>query len=111
MERLLLEDGAATLTRFSVESIAMSRKHFPETPMRWFVCGGGRHNVTLMTELRDLLGVTVEPIEAIGWDGDAIEAQAFAFLACRTLRGMPISFPETTGVSEPQIGGILYEAA
>ena len=111
VEPLLLEDGAATLTRFSVESIAMSRMHFPENPKRWYVCGGGRHNVALMTELRDLLGVTVEPIEAIGWDGDAIEAQAFAFLACRTLRGMPISFPETTGVASPQVGGILYKAA
>ncbi len=111
VELLLPANGAATLTQFSVESIAMSRMHFPENPQRWFVCGGGRHNVALMTGLRDLLGVTVEPIEAVGWDGDAIEAQAFAFLACRTLRGMPISFPETTGVSSPQVGGIVHKAA
>jgi len=111
VEPLLVEDGAATLTQFSVESIAMSCQHLPEQPQRWIVCGGGRRNPVLMAGLRDALGVPVEPMEAVGWDGDAIEAQAFAFLACRTLKGMPISFPETTGVSEPQVGGVLFKAA
>ncbi len=111
VEPMLVEDGAATLTQFSVESIAISRRHFPEQPKRWIVCGGGRRNPALMAGLRNALGVAVEPIESAGWDGDAIEAQAFAYLACRTLKGMPIRFPETTGVLEPQIGGVLFRAA
>ena len=90
---MLVEDGAATLTQFSVESIAISRRHFPEQPKRWIVCGGGRRNPALMAGLRNVLGVAVEPIEwLMGWRRD--RRQAFAYLACRTLKGMPISFPK-----------------
>jgi anhydro-N-acetylmuramic acid kinase len=73
--------------------------------MRWLVTGGGRDNPTIMAALRARLGVPVEPVEAVGWDGDALEAQCFAFLAARAERGLPLSFPGTTGVAAPTRGG------
>jgi anhydro-N-acetylmuramic acid kinase len=51
----------------------------------------------------------VRAIEAIGWNGDAIEAQAFAYMAVRSRNGLPISFPETSGVPEPMTGGRLHK--
>jgi anhydro-N-acetylmuramic acid kinase len=101
-------DGAATLTAITAASIAAGVAHLPAVPKRWLVCGGGRHNPVLMEALRARLGVAVDPIEAIGWDGDLIEAQAFAFMAVRSLRGLPISFPGTTGVKQPMTGGRLH---
>jgi anhydro-N-acetylmuramic acid kinase len=101
-------DGAATLLQFSARTIAGAVKFLPEEPRAWYACGGGRHNVALMRAIADLLpGVPVKPLEALGFDGDATEAQAFAFLAVRTAEGMPISFPMTTGVRAPLPGGIL----
>jgi anhydro-N-acetylmuramic acid kinase len=100
-------DGAATLTAITVASIAASVAQLPQPPKRWLVCGGGRHNPVLMSALRARLG-TVDPIEAIGWDGDLIEAQAFAFMAVRALNGLPLSFPGTTGVKRPTPGGIVH---
>ncbi len=103
-----VEDGAATLTAFTARSIATAREQFPEPPREWIVCGGGRHNVTLMRELRaTLTGVNVIVAEDAGWRGDFIEAEAFAFLAVRSLRGLPISFPSTTGAPRPMTGGVL----
>ena len=72
------------------------------------VTGGGRRNPSIMAALRASLGAPVEPVEAVGWDGDALEAQAFAFLAARSLRGLPLSFPQTTGVAGPMTGGVLH---
>lgn len=105
---LLVEDGAATLTRFTAAAVAAACGYLPEPPLRWIVSGGGRRNPALMADLRALLGAPVEPIEAVGWDGDALEAQAFAFLAVRRLRDLPASFPETTGVGRPTTGGVLH---
>jgi anhydro-N-acetylmuramic acid kinase len=105
-----LEDGAATLAAFTVRAVARGCAHLPVLPKRWLVTGGGRHNVTLMRMLAHALAVPVEPIEAIGADGDALEAQAFAFLAVRTLRGLPISFSATTGAPRPLCGGRLVPA-
>lgn len=105
------EDGAATLARFTCESIASNLKHLPDAPNRILVTGGGRNNPTLMAGLSELTGVAVDPVEAVGWDGDAIEAQAFAFLAVRSLRGLPLSVPSTTGVPAPTTGGRLHHAA
>jgi anhydro-N-acetylmuramic acid kinase len=102
---LSAEDGAATLAAFTVETVA--RAAFPQAPRRWLVCGGGRHNPTLMAGLRARLGVPVEPVEAVGWDGDALEAQCFGFLAARVVAGLPLSFPGTTGVKQPTLGGVL----
>jgi anhydro-N-acetylmuramic acid kinase len=72
-------------------------------------CGGGRHNPTLMSELRSRAGVPVKSAEDVGWRGDSIEAEAFAYLAARTARGLPISFPGTTGVEGPMTGGLIVE--
>ncbi|MDO8608604.1 MAG: anhydro-N-acetylmuramic acid kinase [Phaeospirillum sp.] len=101
-------DGAATLTAFTAVAVARAARHFPAPVARWLVCGGGRHNPAIMAALRSELGGDVEPVEAVGWDGDAMEAQAFAFLAVRSSRGLPITFPETTGVQHPLTGGRLH---
>jgi anhydro-N-acetylmuramic acid kinase len=103
-------DGAATLTAFTTGAVHRASTHFPAAPRRWIVCGGGRHNPAILQGLRDLLGVPVDPAEAVGWDGDALEAQAFAYLAVRSRLGLPLSLPGTTGVSRPQPGGVLFQA-
>ncbi len=102
------EDGAATLTAFTAGAVAQARAFFPEEPRRWLVCGGGRLNRALMAALAGAVEGPVEAVESVGWDGDALEAQAFAFLAVRSLKGMPLSLPETTGVARPTTGGVLY---
>lgn len=105
---LSAEDGAATLTAFTARSIAAARDHFVQEPLHWIVCGGGRHNPMLMRELRTALsGATVITAEDAGWRGDFIEAESFAYLAVRSLRGLPFSFPTTTGVPRAMSGGVL----
>jgi anhydro-N-acetylmuramic acid kinase len=104
-------DAAATLVAFTVESVALAFAFGPPEGVRTLVvCGGGRHNRTLMAALRTRLGappldICVESAEAVGWRGDALEAEAFAFLAARVMRGLPLSFPGTTGVPRPTHGG------
>ncbi len=105
LEGLSLEDGAATLVAFTARSVARAAQHFPMPVERWLVCGGGRQNSHLMRRLRDALTVSVEPVEAAGWDGDALEAQAFAYLAVRSRQGLPLTFPATTGAPRPLTGG------
>ncbi len=105
------EDGAATLTAFTAAAVAAGAAHFPEPIRRCLVTGGGRHNATLMAMLADRLAAPVEPVEAVGWDGDALEAQAFAYLALRAVDGLPLSLPSTTGVKQPTSGGVLHRAA
>jgi len=107
-EGLSPADGAATLTAFTAASVGRALDWLPQPPKRWLVTGGGRHNPVLMAALRDLLKTSVEPVEAVGWDGDALEAQAFAFMAVRAKAGLPISFPGTTGVPQPLTGGKLH---
>ncbi|MEP4378902.1 MAG: anhydro-N-acetylmuramic acid kinase [Alphaproteobacteria bacterium] len=108
---LSVEDGAATLTAFTAEAVSRAVPHLPQQPVRWLVTGGGRKNPTLMDWLGKSLGVSVVPTEAAGIDGDAMEAQAFAYLAVRSLRGLPLSGPTTTGVAKPTTGGQLFRAA
>ena len=91
-------DGAATLTAFTAATVAQALSHVAERPARLLVTGGGRHNPTLMAMLGRRTGVPVAPVEAVGWNGDALEAEAFAYLAVRVLAGQPTSWPETTGV-------------
>jgi anhydro-N-acetylmuramic acid kinase len=106
-ENLSAADGAATLAAFTVRSVVEAGKFFPEQPLQWIVTGGGRHNKFLMQKLRRQIHVPVISIDDLELDGDAIEAEAFAYLAVRSVQGLPISFPSTTGVPEPMTGGKL----
>lgn len=110
-EGLSAADGAATLTAFTIAAVKLAERHLPEPPRRWLVCGGGRHNPRIMQGLQQVLAVAVEPVDACGWDGDALEAQAFAYLAVRSLNGLPLTWPATTGVARPQAGGKLCRPA
>ncbi|MBI4184684.1 MAG: anhydro-N-acetylmuramic acid kinase [Proteobacteria bacterium] len=103
-------DGAALLAAFTAEAVARGLAFLPSPPRRWLVAGGGRRNAALLAGLREALAAPVAPVEAVGWDGDALEAQCFAHLAVRALRGLPLSFPETTGAPRPMCGGRLYRA-
>lgn len=96
-------DGAALLVAFTAASIAAAP--MPAAPRRVLVAGGGRHNHAIMTALRQRFAMPVEPVEVVGWDGDALEAQCFAFLAVRVMRGLTLSLPGTTGVAAPTCGG------
>jgi len=111
VEALSDADGAATLAAFTVESVVAALRHVPGTPKRWLVTGGGRRNGHFMRHLAERLGVPVEPVEAVGWDGDFLEAQCFGYLAVRSHRGLPLSLPTTTGVPRPMPGGELFRAA
>jgi anhydro-N-acetylmuramic acid kinase len=106
---LSTEDAAATLTALASSCVYASQMHFPNDPFRWLICGGGRHNETLMNTLRRSLTASVEPVEDVGLDGDMLEAQAFAYLAVRVLRGLPTSSPTTTGCNAPTCGGIISD--
>jgi anhydro-N-acetylmuramic acid kinase len=110
-EELSLEDGAATLTEMTAAAAAAGIRHFPAPGREWLVSGGGRRNPALMEVLRRRLGVPVRPVEAVGWDGDALEAQAFAYLAVRSVRDLPLSLPSTTGVPQPMPGGRLFSGS
>ena len=109
LDPLTIEDAAATLTAFTAASVALSFEHAPEPPQSLIVTGGGRHNPVLMRMLRERAPVRVLSAEDAGWRGDSIEAEAFAYLAARTARGLPISFPGTTGVAAPMTGGRIVE--
>lgn len=97
--------GAATLTAFSAAAVGKGLDLLPRRPSKLVVCGGGRHNPAIMQMLQTRVGVEAVPAEAVGWRGDAIEAECFAFLAARVIRGLPISFPTTTGAPRPLQGG------
>ena len=110
VSRLSVEDGAATLVAFTAEAARRALAHVPAAPLRWLATGGGRRNPALMTELNERLGAPCDPVESVGWQGDALEAQAFGFLAVRSRRGLPLSLPRTTGVPHPVSGGVLHPA-
>jgi len=109
VEDLAPADGAATLTAFTAAAFARAREHFPHYVPMWIVCGGGRHNSFLMEQLRARLDGQVCKAEDAGWDGDALEAQGFAYLAVRSKIGLPLSLPTTTGVKEPVTGGRFHQ--
>ena len=106
-EDLPLADAVATLTAFTAEAVARAFSLLDTRPTSLIVTGGGRRNPALMEALSVRLSCTVTNVESVGWRGDALEAEAFAFLAARCLRGLPISFPGTTGVKAPMTGGRL----
>ncbi|WP_299692572.1 anhydro-N-acetylmuramic acid kinase [uncultured Tateyamaria sp.] len=100
-------DAAATLTAMCAAGVAQAMEHCPTLPTRMLVTGGGRHNPVLMEMLEVSLDCPVEPVEAVGLDGDMLEAQAFAYLAVRVARGLPTSCPGTTGVRAAVGGGVV----
>lgn len=102
-----LNDGAATLAAFCALAVKHTLEQLPDKPDQIIVCGGGRKNKTIMNMLRAEMGCPVKTAEDVGWRGDFIEAEAFAYLAVRSKLGLPISFPETTGVPRPMTGGRL----
>ncbi|MGH7190426.1 MAG: anhydro-N-acetylmuramic acid kinase [Acetobacteraceae bacterium] len=103
LDDLSAADGAATLAAFTARAVAIAP--LPAPPRRWLVAGGGRHNPAIMAALRAAITAPLAPVETVGWDGDALEAQCFGFLAARAQAGLPLSFPETTGVRAPLCGG------
>lgn len=105
VDGLNVADGAATLTALLAAAVDMGLARLPQRPTTLIVCGGGRRNVTIMNVLRERAKVIPLAAEDVGWRGDAIEAECFAYLAIRCLRGLPISFPLTTGVKLPMTGG------
>lgn len=111
LEGVPAADGAATLVAFTCETIARAKQFFSKAARRWLVTGGGRHNPTLMAVLENRLGMKPAPVEAVGWNGDALEAQAFAFLAVRSLLSLPLTYPGTTGVAAAVTGGRFFSHA
>ena len=107
---LSTEDAAATLMDFTAATVARAFALLPAEPQLMVVCGGGAHNPVLMDRLRTRLPCRVTDAAALGWSGDAIEAQAFAYLAVRSRLGLPITFPGTTGVASPLTGGVFHAA-
>jgi anhydro-N-acetylmuramic acid kinase len=108
VEGLSVADGAATLVAFTAGAIAVAATMLPIRAETWIVVGGGRLNHTLVGALQRELNCSVRVAEELGWAGDAIEAQAFAYLAVRALRQLPLSWPTTTGVREPVTGGVQH---
>jgi anhydro-N-acetylmuramic acid kinase len=110
LARLAPGDGAATLVGFTAATVGIAAAHFPVPVRRWLVTGGGRRNPVLMKALAAVLDAPIAAVEEAGWDGDALEAQAFAFLAVRALRGQPLSLPAVTGAREAVAGGRIDRA-
>jgi anhydro-N-acetylmuramic acid kinase len=105
-------DAAATLTALTAAAAARVVQHLPRPPQSWIVAGGGARNPTMMRMLAERLGpAVVETAETVRWSIDALEAQAFAFLAVRSLKGLPLTFPATTGAPAPLAGGVLARPA
>ena len=100
-------DGAATLVAFCAACVAAAARHFPAPPLQWLVAGGGRRNPAVMRALAAALAAPVRQVDVVGWNGDALEAQAFGVLAARVVHGLPLTFPGTTGAPAPLSGGRL----
>lgn len=103
-------DGAATLSALTVQAVGMIVPKLPRVPRAWIVAGGGARNRTLVKMLKARLApATVETADEVGWSVDALEAQAFAYLAVRAQNGLPLTFPSTTGVATPMPGGVIAQ--
>lgn len=105
--RLSPPDGARTLSEVTAKAIANAAQWFNQPPHEWVICGGGRRNKFLMQRIAANVEGIVTPAEAHHLNGDALEAEAFAYLAVRSVKGLPITFPQTTGVTTPMTGGVL----
>lgn len=109
-----VEDVARTLAHVTARSILAAADHLPQRPKTWIVCGGGRHHPVIMADLADLAagqGAMVASAEQAGFDGDAVEAEAFAYLAIRSMKSLPLTYPGTTGCAQPTPGGVLARSA
>ncbi|HEX2147522.1 MAG TPA: anhydro-N-acetylmuramic acid kinase, partial [Pseudorhizobium sp.] len=109
-----LADGARTLAFVAAASVLRASHHLPRQPALYIICGGGRLNGVLMGDLRRLAaerGARVISAEEAGSDGDAMEAEAWAYLAVRALKDLPLTFPQTTGVKWPVTGGVIARPA
>lgn len=107
---LSVADGAATLTAFTAATVAAALERLPVRPRRLLVAGGGRRNPTMLRMIEARTGLAPEPAETLGWNGDALEAEGFAYMAVRRLRQLPISFPGTTGAPRAMTGGMIRRA-
>ncbi|MDR3450166.1 MAG: anhydro-N-acetylmuramic acid kinase [Alphaproteobacteria bacterium] len=107
-EHLNAADGAATLTMITARGVAAALPFLPQMPEVIYVAGGGRHNTTLMRWIADVTALSVRSVDELGWSGDGLEAEAFAYLAVRSVLGEPLSLPLTTGVPRPMPGGKLH---
>ena len=107
VDGMTLENGAATLTEMTIQSIALAISQCPTPPKSIYISGGGRHNSTIISRLSDAIGITVKPSDTLGWNGDSLEAEGFAYMAVRRVLNEPISFPTTTGCPSPMVGGII----
>lgn len=110
LEQASAADGAATLTAFTALALACAVPHLPSLPKSWIICGGGRHNGELVKTIRMALDGAVMVAEDIGWPGDELEAQAFAWLAVRSRLELPLTLPETTGCRTPTCGGVFFKS-
>jgi anhydro-N-acetylmuramic acid kinase len=108
LPELSVADGAATLAALTAAAVARVIPHLPQRPRSWVIGGGGARNRTLMRMLSERLApASVQTADQVGWSADALEAQAFAYLAVRTLRNLPLTFRTTTGVARPMAGGLI----
>ncbi len=108
VEGMNMEDGAATLTAITAAAIGWSARAMPELPKQLLITGGGRHNPIMMRMIAERSAIPTAPVEKVNWQGDMLEAEAFGYLAVRSVRGLPLSLPSTTGVREPVSGGVLF---
>jgi anhydro-N-acetylmuramic acid kinase len=109
-----LSDGARTLAKVTADAILRASAYSPETPSLWVICGGGRKNATIIADLTQgaaNAGAKVIVAEDLGFNGDSMEAEAWAYLAVRALDGLPLTWPTTTGCSAPMSGGVLVKPA
>lgn len=105
-----LADGTATLSAMTTHSVAKGIELCPQKPNAIYVTGGGRHNGFMMKEIERLTSVPTYSVDQLGWNGDTMEAEGFAYMAVRQLINEPISFPTTTGCKSPTVGGTLVRA-
>ncbi len=108
--KLTPEDGAATLTAFVADCVARTERYLPEPPGGYIICGEGARRSALMATLRDRLEAEVATAEDAGWRDDVLDAECFAFLGVRSLKKLPLTYPKTTRVSAPTLGGVFSRA-
>ncbi|MDX1901182.1 MAG: anhydro-N-acetylmuramic acid kinase [Gammaproteobacteria bacterium] len=115
LNTLSLENGCRTLAAFTADTIVQSVSLIgKDIPQHWVLAGGGWKNPVIRLEfetcLQKKLGkpVLIKTADEMGWQSQSLEAQIFAWLAVRSLKKLPLSMPNTTGVSAPITGGVLH---